>query len=221
MEDVFKVLRPDSETDSSKGESSPETPFGHTVHKPAQEPIEQPECIQPRDENLPKSKRALNTWLSERRKKGRQGLVNVLNETLVSQFGPLKMKGNITLIHEDGTLELANQLKLCRCGHSKNKPFCDGQHVDGEFTDSGRFTQGSQAPQPMRPASLAITCIEDGPLEFIGRMRILDYLGQQCTKTRGNLCRCGHSANKPFCDGSHKRVKFKTANAAEDQNSSD
>lgn len=23
------------------------------------------------------------------------------------------------------------------------------------------------------------------------------------------LCRCGHSANKPYCDGSHRRVEFK------------
>lgn len=220
MEDVFKVLRPDPENDSSKGESTPETPFGQSVQKPAQEPVDQPDCNQPQDESLPKSRRALNKWLSERRQKGRQGLVNILNETLVSQFGPYKFKGNITLIHEDGGLELANQLKLCRCGHSKNKPFCDEQHIDAEFTDSGRFAQGSQVPQPMRPASLAITCVKDGPLEFIGRMRIMDYLGQQCTKTRGNLCRCGHSANKPFCDGSHKRIRFKTSDSSENSNES-
>ncbi len=216
MEDVFKALRTDPEnSSSSKGDSDPKLPFGHSVQKPAQEPIEKPDCIQPQDKHLPKSQRALNKWLSERRAQGRKGLVNVLNETLVSQFGPLKMKGNITLIHEDGSLELANQLKLCRCGQSKNKPFCDDQHIEAEFTDSGRFAQGSQAPAPMRPASLAITCSENGPLQFVGRMRIVDYLGQQCTKTRGNLCRCGQSANKPFCDGSHKRIGFNSARTAD------
>ena len=116
---------------------------------------------------------------------------------------------------EDGSLELANQMSLCRCGHSKNKPFCDEQHIEAEFTDSGRFVQGAENPSPIRPASLAVTCMEDGPLKFVGRMRIMDYLGQQCTKTRGNLCRCGHSANKPFCDGTHKRINFKTSKADE------
>ncbi|MDX1554823.1 MAG: CDGSH iron-sulfur domain-containing protein [Xanthomonadales bacterium] len=192
-------------------DSKPSQTFGETVQKPAQEPIDAPRLRKP-DPHLPKSARALNRWLSERSEKGRKGLVNILNETQVVQFGPLKLKGNITLIHEDGTLERANQLTLCRCGHSRNKPFCDDQHIDKEFMDPGRFAAGSEAPVPMRPVPVAVTCVENGPLQFDGRMRIVDYLGQQCSKTRGNLCRCGHSANKPFCDGSHKRVRFSSKN---------
>lgn len=211
MEDAFKLLRPDQGDRVPKGESKRETPLGETVQKPAQEPIDAPPK-RARDLHLPKSQRALHRWLSERQELGRKGLVNVLNETLVSQFGPLKIKGNITLIHEDGTLEYANQLSLCRCGHSQNKPFCDEQHIEAEFKDSGRFAQGSEAPTPMRPMPIAVTCLEDGPLQFEGRMRFVDFLGQQCTKPRGKLCRCGHSVNKPFCDGSHKRVRFKTSN---------
>lgn len=209
MEDAFKIQRPDEGSSVPKGENAPK-PLGETVHKPAQEPIDAPHK-RAQDLHLPKSQRALNRWLAERAELGRKGLVNVLNETLVSQFGPLKLKGNITLIHEDGTLEFANQLSLCRCGHSKNKPFCDEQHIEVEFKDSGRFAQGSEAPSPMRPVPLAVTCVENGPLHFEGRMRIVDFLGQQCTKPRGKLCRCGQSAKKPFCDGSHVRVRFNSS----------
>lgn len=210
MEDAYKLLKQDPDGHGPDGVSRDQSTLGETVHKPAQEPVDAPRR-RARNLHLPKSERALNKWLSERREKGRKGLVNVLNETNVTQFGPLKIKGNITLIHEDGTTELSNQLTLCRCGQSRNKPFCDDQHIDAEFKDSGRFAQGSEAPAPIRPVPLAITCVEDGPLQFDGRMRILDYLGQQCTKPRGKLCRCGHSANKPFCDGSHNKVRFKTS----------
>lgn len=214
MEDAFKVFRSDPDGRKPDGDSRDQSTFSETVHKPAQESIDAPPDAprkRGRHLHLPKSERALNRWLSERREKGRKGLVNILNETQVTQFGPLKIKGNITLIHEDGTTELANQLSLCRCGHSKNKPFCDDAHIDAEFKDPGRFAQGSEAPMPIRPVPLAVTCIENGPLQFDGRMRILDYLGQQCTKPRGKLCRCGQSANKPFCDGSHNKIGFKTA----------
>lgn len=209
MEDAYKLLRPEPDGRTSDGDSQDTSAFNETVHKPAQESVHAPR--KRRSLHLPKSERALNKWLVERREKGRRGLVNILNETLVTQFGPLKIKGNITLIHEDGTTELSNQLMLCRCGHSKNKPFCDDQHIDAEFKDSGRFAQGSEVPTPIHPVPLAVTCVENGPLEFVGRMRVLDYLGQQCTKPRGKLCRCGQSANKPFCDGSHSRVGFKTS----------
>ncbi len=211
MEDPSKLRRPVLGDQMPQGEPKSHPAIGETVQKPAQEPIDAPQKRK-QDHHLPKSARALNRWLSERAEKGRKGLVNILNETKVTQFGPLKLKGNITLIHEDGTLELANQLILCRCGHSKKKPFCDDQHIEMEFMDPGRFAEGSEAPVPMRPVPVAITCVEDGPLQFDGRMRIVDYLGQQCSKARGNLCRCGQSAHKPFCDGSHKRVRFSSKN---------
>lgn len=214
MEDAFKVLRPDRKGDQTEGEFNQDSPFGDAVHKPAQESIDAPPTI-PEEGGLPKSAAALNRWLANRQQLGRSGLVNILNETLVSQFGPLKMKGNITLIHEDGRVELANQLTLCRCGHSRSKPYCDGGHIDAEFKDSGRFSQGSHAPRPLRPASLTVTCTKDGPLEFQGRMRVYDYLGQECNKPAGKLCRCGFSANKPYCDGSHARLGWKSTNPKE------
>lgn len=52
----------------------------------------------------------------------------------------------------------------------------------------------------------------DGPLFVRGRLRIVDADGNLIREdTRLALCRCGASGNKPFCDGSHRRVGFKTA----------
>jgi CDGSH-type Zn-finger protein/nucleotide-binding universal stress UspA family protein/nitrite reductase/ring-hydroxylating ferredoxin subunit len=50
------------------------------------------------------------------------------------QNGPLFLTGNVTLIASDGTaLETRNRITLCRCGRSKNKPFCDGTHFETGF----------------------------------------------------------------------------------------
>jgi CDGSH-type Zn-finger protein/uncharacterized Fe-S cluster protein YjdI len=51
----------------------------------------------------------------------------------------------------------------------------------------------------------------NGPLFVRGRVRIVDADGRLIREdTRVALCRCGASGNKPFCDGSHRRVGFKT-----------
>jgi CDGSH-type Zn-finger protein len=43
--------------------------------------------------------------------------------------GPLWVTGNISIERSDGeTAETRNRVTLCRCGQSKNKPFCDGTH---------------------------------------------------------------------------------------------
>jgi CDGSH-type Zn-finger protein len=52
-----------------------------------------------------------------------------------------------------------------------------------------------------------ITIISDGPLKVSGNFTIKDS-NQQILEVKDEvfLCRCGGSANKPFCDGTHKRI---------------
>jgi CDGSH-type Zn-finger protein len=40
-----------------------------------------------------------------------------------------------TLYNRNGAIETKETLALCRCGGSKNKPFCDGSHWHNHFTD--------------------------------------------------------------------------------------
>jgi len=50
--------------------------------------------------------------------------------------GPIWVRGGIEVVSADGsTYEVRNRMTLCRCGTSKNKPFCDGSHVDCGFHD--------------------------------------------------------------------------------------
>lgn len=56
-----------------------------------------------------------------------------------------------------------------------------------------------------------ITVFNNGPLRIEGEVTVKDSEGTTYDlkgRTAFSLCRCGHSANKPFCDGSHKREGF-------------
>jgi len=59
--------------------------------------------------------------------------------------------------------------------------------------------------------SAKISVITNGPIRIEGDFEIVDPAGQTFGlggRTVISLCRCGHSANKPFCDGSHSRQGF-------------
>ena len=50
--------------------------------------------------------------------------------------GPLIVKGIKSLHNSRGQkLEVREKMALCRCGASKNKPFCDGAHKEIDFRD--------------------------------------------------------------------------------------
>lgn len=61
-------------------------------------------------------------------------------------------------------------------------------------------------------STVKITVLPNGPLKVEGDIEIKDGQGNVLvpkTKPDAYLCRCGHSANKPFCDGAHSRNGFK------------
>lgn len=162
---------------------------------------------------LDAASKTLDRWFRNRQKQlGITRLLDMPNEALVNNAGPLEITGNITLVNEDGSVQFANHLNLCRCGASRSKPLCDDQHLAIEFLHAGDIMEISEAAKLSNPSKVTIACIKDGPLTFRGRLRLHNRGGQECVKLRGALCRCGQSTNKPFCDGSHERRGFKTGN---------
>lgn len=68
-------------------------------------------------------------------------------------------------------------------------------------------------------AAAKITVMPNGPLRVEGEFVLADQEGKAFGlggRTVISLCRCGHSENKPFCDGTHRRVAFQAPAAARD-----
>lgn len=65
------------------------------------------------------------------------------------------------------------------------------------------------------PKPVAVTVLENGPLKISGEGMTLSYCGEAVeVGSDVYICRCGRSANAPFCDGSHSKTGF-VAEAAE------
>jgi CDGSH-type Zn-finger protein/uncharacterized Fe-S cluster protein YjdI len=71
-----------------------------------------------------------------------------------------------------------------------------------------QFGNGAKSERPAKTNSVTVTC--DGPLHLRGDLEVVRGSdGTVVTKdTRLTLCRCGQSANKPFCDRSHVKAGF-------------
>ena len=129
---------------------------------------------------------------------------------------------NLASLREGGPYAFRAQLRidgaaagfratLCRCGASKNKPYCDGSHHGIGFSASGEPSSGKTDPLAVRDGVLAVDPQRDGPLKVRGNLEIVSGTGRAVARvTSAYLCRCGGSANKPFCDGTHAKIGFRS-----------
>ena len=132
--------------------------------------------------------------------------VNLLS---VREAGPYGIRGELVLRGQS----IGTRATLCRCGASKNKPFCDGSHHDIHFDATGEPETGLLGLPTDMPATrdgrIDIEPEPNGPLQVRGPIEVLSGTGRMvCRVTQARLCRCGGSQTKPFCDGTHARNGF-------------
>ena len=130
------------------------------------------------------------------------------NTITVSSDGPLFVKGDVRIVAVEGeTLLEETRVALCRCGHSRNKPLCDGSHEKAEFKAEGELTEAhvnAGMGGESEGGELLIRAADPGPLMLKGSAELRSDRSSTCSHVRvGALCCCGKSKNKPFCDGSH------------------
>ena len=132
------------------------------------------------------------------------------NTVHVANHGPLYLRGELQIQGAaDDMPGVKVRAALCRCGESKNKPFCDNTHESIDFKDRGAIG-ASGTPLETKGGPLAVSLAPDGPLLLNGNMSLVTAAGRVAwTGTKCALCRCGQSKNKPFCDGAHKAAGFK------------
>ncbi len=194
--------------------------------------------------------------------------------------GPLIAKNVVRFILPDGREAGVKAIRaLCRCGESKNKPYCDGSHKEAGFDSAPQDVRerdktysyeaagiavhynkllcshagecNSRAPSIFDPGKrpwvqfgaddlalleevvaacpsgalsleikgtardwkrsdkVEIRAEKNGPLRVKNVAIDAGYWADGQTTQEYVLCRCGHSGNKPFCDGSHIKAGWK------------
>jgi CDGSH-type Zn-finger protein/uncharacterized Fe-S cluster protein YjdI len=133
------------------------------------------------------------------------------NRIIMQPDGPVYMFGDIEVKdHEGNTILQDTRFALCRCGASKNKPACDNSHQKFEFS-AGTDADPSKLPEPSGNdhGKLTVKLMKNGPAILEGTYTVESDTMEPKSSDKGvALCRCGLSAAKPFCDGSHKDGGF-------------
>jgi CDGSH-type Zn-finger protein/uncharacterized Fe-S cluster protein YjdI len=134
-----------------------------------------------------------------------------VNTVRVLENGPLTFRAEM---HFEGG-GAALRATLCRCGASNRKPFCDNSHKSVSFMATGEPATQESQPLAQRGGALEVIPVLDGPLHVRGSMEIVTGTGRTINRVvEAWFCRCGGSAKKPYCDGTHKKNGFKAEGRA-------
>lgn len=139
---------------------------------------------------------------------GREEQPPPVNLISVREAGPYAFRGDLRLDGES----IGYRATLCRCGASKNKPYCDSSHKEIGFNASGEPPTGEKTDMlAVRDGAVEVAPQLDGPLMVRGNLEIISGTGRVVARANAaRLCRCGHSNTKPFCDGTHAKIGFRS-----------
>ncbi len=136
------------------------------------------------------------------------------NRVILQQNGPVYIHGDIVIQDADGTTLLEDtRVALCRCGMSENKPLCDNTHKQIEF-NADRYADTGNLPESDEDehGRIILKLMKNGPVLIEGTYTMESKELEPHTSDKNiALCRCGGSANKPFCDGTHKTIGFESS----------
>jgi CDGSH-type Zn-finger protein/uncharacterized Fe-S cluster protein YjdI len=128
-----------------------------------------------------------------------------VNLAALRENGPVAVHADLRL----NGAPIGTRATLCRCGASKNKPYCDGAHAEIGFGATGEPASKTTDMLPVRDGPVNVTTLKDGPLKVEGNLELCSGTGRVVERgVMMFLCRCGASKNKPFCDGAHKAIGF-------------
>lgn len=136
----------------------------------------------------------------------------VTNTARLWEKGPVELRGDLRI---NGAPR--NRALLCRCGQTTNPPFCNNNHRGGfDATGLPDFREDKDTGLDAPGGTLEVTVFEDGPVQLKGNVEIIGSDGHRIARMeRAVLCRCGASSDKPFCDGSHKKLGFTKGSGAD------
>ncbi|MEN9577105.1 MAG: hypothetical protein RJA70_114 [Pseudomonadota bacterium] len=131
----------------------------------------------------------------------------IVNVARVRENGPLAFRADLEIEGRESTFRAT----LCRCGASKNKPYCDGSHTAVGFQATGEPATAESQALPVRNGKVRLKLAKNGPLLLEGNLELVSGTGRTIHRvTKTALCRCGQSANKPYCDGTHNKIGFQS-----------
>jgi len=130
-----------------------------------------------------------------------------VNTIQLRQNGPYAFHATLNIDEQ----EPMYRATLCRCGQSKNKPFCDNSHIKAGFEATGEPKTTPSEPLAERGGELHVIPLKDGPIKVRGPVEICSGTGRTTNRSQYvKLCRCGGSSNKPYCDDTHLRIGFRS-----------
>lgn len=134
------------------------------------------------------------------------------NRIRLRENGPLYFFGDLEVQDGEGNTVLKDtRFAMCRCGASHNKPACDNSHQKLDWSaGTDADTTDMKEPDQEDRDNLLIKLMKNGPALLEGRYTLESpEIGEFTSSKNIALCRCGGSSNKPFCDGTHKKIGFR------------